>query len=143
MAVGITTGIFIHGMVHLTCDFHRIVSCLDPKFMASIGRGFHYQKPNFQDLIINTVGLSRIIMVFLMAFSFTLATHSFRRNVLKLPWPLHKLEGFNAFWYAHHLFISFYTMLIIHSIFIYLTLEWYKKMTWMYMKILILLYIDE
>lgn len=143
MAVGITTGVFIHGVVHLSCDFPRIVSCPDPKFMATIGRGFHYRKPTYQNLITSTVGLTGIIIVFLMAFSFTLATHSFRRNVVKLPWPLHKLAGFNAFWYAHHLFIAVYTLLIIHSIFIYLTQEWYEKTAWMYMAIPILLYIGE
>lgn len=62
-----------------------------------------------------------------MSFSFTLATHSFRRSVVKLPSPLHHLAGFNAFWYAHHLLVFAYILLVMHSYFIFLTKQWYKR----------------
>eukprot|EP01018_Ginkgo_biloba_P018554 Gb_27289 [translate_table: standard] len=143
IALGISIGVFIHGIVHVTCDFPRIVSCPKPKFMATIGHGFHYEKPTYGDIVSSTVGVTGIVMVLLMTFSFTLATHSFRRNVVKLPWPLHKLAGFNAFWYAHHLFILVYILLIIHSIFIFLTTEWHQKTTWMYLAIPMLFYTSE
>ncbi|GLJ40328.1 hypothetical protein SUGI_0829120 [Cryptomeria japonica] len=143
IASGVAMGVFIHGTVHLACDFPRIASCPTPNFIATIGHGFHNRKPSYGDLLSSTVGLTGVIMVFVMTFSFTLALHSFRRNVVKLPWPLHNLAGFNAFWYAHHLFIAVYAMLIVHSIFIKLTAEWYHKTTWMYLAIPIIFYAGE
>lgn len=88
-------------------------------------------------------GYTGIIMVVLMAIAFTLATPWLRRGRLNLPKPLKKLTGFNAFWYSHHLFVIVYTMLIVHGIKIYLTKEWYKKTTWMYLAVPILLYMGE
>ncbi|KAL4559836.1 hypothetical protein LXL04_031982 [Taraxacum kok-saghyz] len=52
-------------------------------------------------------------------------------------------NGFNAFWYSHHLFVIVYTLLIVHSINLYLTKEWYKKTTWMYLAVPISLYVCE
>lgn len=143
IASGVAMGVLIHGTVHLACDFPRIASCSTPKFIATIGHGFHDMKPSYGELLLSTVGMTGVIMVFVMAFSFTLALHSFRKNVVKLPWPLHNLAGFNAFWYAHHLFIAVYALLIVHSTFIYLTHEWYNKTTWMYLAIPILFYAGE
>ncbi|KZV36108.1 respiratory burst oxidaseprotein H [Dorcoceras hygrometricum] len=76
-------------------------------------------------------------------FSFTLAMHSFRRNVVKLPWPLHHLAGFNSFWYAHHLLALVYVLLIIHGYFIFLTRQWNKKTTWMYIAAPMFVYTSE
>ncbi|KAJ0750990.1 putative NAD(P)H oxidase (H(2)O(2)-forming) [Helianthus annuus] len=88
-------------------------------------------------------GYTGITMVVLMAIAFTLATPWLRRGRLNLPKPLKKLTGFNAFWYSHHLFIIVYTLLIVHGIKLYLTKEWYKKTTWMYLAVPILLYMGE
>ncbi|KAL2899219.1 putative respiratory burst oxidase-like protein H [Bienertia sinuspersici] len=78
-----------------------------------------------------------------MAFTFTLATHVFRRNVIKLPWPFLHLVGFNSFWYAHHLLVVVYILLIIHGYFLFLIKEWYSKTTWMFLVFPVLLYASE
>eukprot|EP00252_Welwitschia_mirabilis_P025190 TRINITY_DN7776_c0_g1_i2.p1 TRINITY_DN7776_c0_g1~~TRINITY_DN7776_c0_g1_i2.p1 ORF type:complete len:585 (-),score=75.70 TRINITY_DN7776_c0_g1_i2:1329-3083(-) len=127
IALGIVAGTVTHVGVHLTCDFPRLINCPAPKFQHYLGSDFHFHQPTWGSLLSSVVGVTGVLMVIVMSFSFTLATHSFRRNVVKLPWPLHKLAGFNAFWYAHHLFVLVYTMLILHGIHLYLTHKWYKK----------------
>ncbi|KAJ6417979.1 hypothetical protein OIU84_001377 [Salix udensis] len=54
-----------------------------------------------------------------------------------------KLTGFNAFWYSHHLFVIVYTLLIVHGYYLYLTHKWYKKTTWMYLAVPVVLYGSE
>ncbi|CAN6879675.1 unnamed protein product [Brassica oleracea] len=84
-------------------------------------------------------------MVLLMAIAFTLALPWFRRGKLEktLPKPLKKLASFNAFWYTHHLFVVVYILLIVHGYYLYLSKEWYKKTTWMYLEVPIALYACE
>uniref|UniRef100_A0A0A9FXC9 Uncharacterized protein n=1 Tax=Arundo donax TaxID=35708 RepID=A0A0A9FXC9_ARUDO len=111
--------------------------------MATLGPNFHYKQPTYLILLESAPGVTGILMIIIMSFSFTLATHSFRRSVVKLPSPLHHLAGFNAFWYAHHLLVLAYVLLVVHSYFIFLTREWYKKTTWMYLIVPILFYACE
>jgi len=125
--VGITIGALIHTTAHLACDFPRLISCPESKFMRTLGPNFHYKQPTWSYLLTSVAGATGIIMIIIMTFCFTLATHSFRRNVIKLPSPLHSLAGFNAFWYAHHLLALVYALLVVHAYFIFLTREWYKK----------------
>ncbi|KAK9279482.1 hypothetical protein L1049_013161 [Liquidambar formosana] len=68
---------------------------------------------------------------------------SYRRNVIKLPGSFRHLAGFNAFWYAHHLLVMVYVLLVTHGYFLFLTKEWYNKTTWMYLIIPVLLYASE
>lgn len=143
IAIAITIGSFVHTIFHVTCDFPRLISCPEQKFMRTLGVNFHYKRPTYPDLLASTPGWTGIIMVILMSFSFTLATHYFRRNVVKLPSLFHYLAGFNAFWYAHHLLAIVYVLLIIHSFFIFLTHEWYKKTTWMYIMVPVTFYACE
>nr|DAD27395.1 TPA_asm: hypothetical protein HUJ06_028863 [Nelumbo nucifera] len=49
-------------------------------------------------------GAFGVTMLVLMIIAYILAQPWFRRNKLRLPKPLKKLIGFNAFWYSHHLF---------------------------------------
>ncbi|URD77404.1 respiratory burst oxidase [Musa troglodytarum] len=132
IALGITIGTLVHTLAHVTCDFPRLITCPKSKFMRTLGPNFHYKQPTYPSLLASAPGVTGILMIIIMAFSFTLATHSFRRSVVKLPSPLHHLAGFNAFWYAHHLLVVVYALLIVHSYFIFLTKEWYKKTTWMH-----------
>lgn len=127
IAGGITVGALVHTFVHLSCDFPRLISCPEPKFMDTLGPNFNYRQPTWLFLLSSVAGVTGIAMIIIMAFCFILATHSFRRNVIKLPSPLHHLAGFNAFWYAHHLLILVYCLLIAHSIFIFLTHKWHNK----------------
>ncbi|WOL04805.1 respiratory burst oxidase [Canna indica] len=143
IAFGITIGAVVHTLAHVTCDFPRLITCPSSKFMRTLGPNFHYKQPTYPSLLASVPGVTGILIIIIMTFSFTLATHSFRRNVVKLPSPLHHLAGFNAFWYAHHLLAAAYVLLIIHSYFIFLTKEWYKKTTWMYLAVPILFYACE
>lgn len=127
IALAIAIATCVHTIMHATCDFPRLTSCPKHKFMRILGPNFHFKQPSYWALVESVSGTTGIIMIFIMAFSFTLATHSFRRNMIKLPWPLHHLAGFNAFWYAHHMLVLVYVLLIIHGYFLFLTQEWYLK----------------
>ncbi|GMH12328.1 hypothetical protein Nepgr_014169 [Nepenthes gracilis] len=143
VSAGIAIGTFLHVIMHLTCDFPRLINCPKNRFMRYLGMNFNYKQPTYGDLVSSIPGVTGIIMIILMAFAFTLATHTFRRNVIKLPWPFHYLAGFNAFWYAHHLLIVVYALLVIHGYFLFLTRVWYKKTTWMYVLVPIGFYASE
>ncbi|KAK9727293.1 hypothetical protein RND81_05G271700 [Saponaria officinalis] len=143
VAAGIVVGTFFHVLMHMTCDFPRASYCPQTLFIKYLGPNFNYRQPSYQDLLNSIPGVTGILMVILMGFSFTLATHSFRRNVIKLPWPFLHLAGFNAFWYAHHLFVVVYALLVLHGYFLFLTREWYKKTTWMYLVFPVALYASE
>ncbi|XP_076933478.1 respiratory burst oxidase homolog protein C-like [Bidens hawaiensis] len=142
IAAGIVVGIGLHGIAHLTCDFPRLLTAPEEKYEPMV-QYFGEQPDSYWHFVKEPVGWTGIVMVVLMAIAFTLATPWFRRGRLNIPKPFNKLTGFNAFWYSHHLFIIVYAMLIVHGIKIYLTKEWYKKTTWMYVVIPILLYAGE
>lgn len=127
IALAIAIGVFIHTIMHVSCDFPRLISCPPRKFGRYVGPYFNYAQPSYVDLVETTVGISGIVMIILMGFSFTLATHSFRRNVIKLPWPFHHLAGFNAFWYAHHLLVIVYIFFVIHGYYLVFNRPWYMK----------------
>ncbi|CAL9046353.1 unnamed protein product [Musa banksii] len=143
IALAITIGTLVHTIAHVTCDFPRLITCPSSTFMRTLGPNFNYKQPTYASLVASAPGTTGILMIIIMAFSFTLATHSFRRSVVKLPSPLHHLSGFNAFWYAHHLLAVVYVLLIVHSYFLFLTKEWYKKTTWMYLTVPIIFYTCE
>ncbi|KAL5057870.1 hypothetical protein RYX36_029474 [Vicia faba] len=143
IAISVVIGTFIHVVIHVTCDFPRIISCPTEKFMATLGSAFDYRQPDYLTLVESTPGVTGIFMVLIMAFTFTLATPHFRKSVVKLPSPLHHLAGFNSFWYAHHLLIVVYILLIIHGYFLFLTKEWKDKTTWMYLIVPLVLYAFE
>ncbi|CAA0823154.1 Putative respiratory burst oxidase homolog protein H [Striga hermonthica] len=143
ISAGIVLGTLIHVVMHCTCNFVRLVSCPDNQFYSIFGPAFDFHRPSYLDLAGTTVGVTGIVMLVLMVFSFTLATHSFRRNVVKLRWPFCHLAGFNSFWYAHHLLALVYVLLIVHGYFIFITREWYKKTTWMYVAVPMLVYTSE
>ncbi|WCJ36382.1 hypothetical protein M5689_017586 [Euphorbia peplus] len=142
IAVGITVGVGLHGISHLACDFPRLLRASDEKWEL-MEPFFGDQPSSYWHFVWSVEGVTGIVMVILMAIAFTLATPWFRRNKLILPDFLKKLTGFNAFWYSHHLFIIVYTLLIVHGQYLYLTSEWYKKTTWMYLAVPILLYAGE
>ncbi|KAK5846546.1 Respiratory burst oxidase C [Gossypium arboreum] len=142
IAVGISIGVGIHGISHLACDFPRLLHA-KPDEYEPIEKYFGEQAKSYWHFVKHIEGVTGIIMVALMAFAFTLATPMFRRGRMKLPKPLNKLTGFNAFWYSHHIFVIVYTLLIVHGIKLFLTKKWYKKTTWMYLAIPVFLYICE
>ncbi|EFJ10582.1 hypothetical protein SELMODRAFT_127954 [Selaginella moellendorffii] len=143
VAAAIVIGVFLHGGVHLTCDFYRISSADYIKFIQTLGVNFKFAQPTYLDLVLSIEGMTGIIMVLLMIIAFLLATHWSRRNLVKLHWPFHRLTGFNAFWYSHHLFVLVYGLLIVHSFFLFLARDWREKTAWMYIAIPALLYTGE
>ncbi|KAL5764229.1 hypothetical protein ACOSP7_016579 [Xanthoceras sorbifolium] len=133
----------VHTFVHLLCNYVKISTCPEKKFMHFLGPSLNYVQPTYWNLMECTVGVTGVFMVFIMTFSFTLATHSFRRNVVKLPWIFHNLAGFNSFWYAHHLLALAYVLLFLHGWFLIFDKPWYMKTTWMYLIIPVLFYASE
>ncbi|KAL2581070.1 hypothetical protein AAZX31_15G172800 [Glycine max] len=142
IAFAIAVGIAVHAGNHLACDFPLLVNSSPEKF-SLISSDFHNKRPTYKSLLTGVEGVTGISMVVLMAISFTLATHHFRRNALRLPSPFNRLTGFNAFWYSHHLFGLVYVLLLVHGTFLYLTHRWYQKTTWMYISVPLLLYLAE
>ncbi|RDX58560.1 Respiratory burst oxidase-like protein E, partial [Mucuna pruriens] len=142
IAFAIVVGIAVHAGNHLACDFPLLVNSSPEKF-SLISSDFNNKKPTYKSLLTGVEGVTGISMVTLMAISFTLATHHFRRNAVRLPSPFNRLTGFNAFWYSHHLFALVYLLLLVHGSFLYLTHRWYHKTTWMYISVPLVLYIAE
>lgn len=142
IAVAIAVGVFLHAGIHLSCDFVRIAQCSETDFQKYLSSDFDKQ-PKYMDIILSTEGVSGIAMVFIMCIAFILATRWFRRSLVKLPWPFHRLTGFNAFWYSHHLFGLVYALLIVHSIFVFLSHGWLQKTTWFYLAVPVVLYLGE
>lgn len=127
IALGIAVWSLVHTVVHLACNFPRLILCDVSVFNRTLGSVFDYKQPSYASLLASPPGVTGIIIIIIMSYSFILATHWFRRNVIKFPSPFHRLAGFNAFWYAHHLLAFVYILLIIHGSFIFLAKEWFKK----------------
>ncbi|KAH9804793.1 Respiratory burst oxidase [Citrus sinensis] len=142
IACAIIIGVVLHVGNHLACDFPRLVNS-SPEEFAPMSTQFHNKKPTYKYLLTGVEGVTGIVMVVLMAIAFTLATHKFRKNGVRLPSPFNRLTGFNAFWYSHHLTAIVYILLIVHGNFLYLAHEWYQKTTWMYISAPLLLYVAE
>ncbi|XP_062182578.1 respiratory burst oxidase homolog protein B-like [Phragmites australis] len=143
IAVGIAVGAGLHIISHLTCDFPRLLHATDAQY-APLAQYFGTPRPNnYWWFVKGTEGWTGLVMLVLMAIAFTLATPWFRRGRLRLPGPLKRLTGFNAFWYSHHFFVVVYALLIVHGHFLYLTHKWYKRSTWMYLAVPMVLYACE
>ncbi|CAA7053814.1 unnamed protein product [Microthlaspi erraticum] len=143
IAGAIVVGVILHVGDHLACDFPRIVKASEYDYNRYLFHYFQQKKPTYFDLIKGPEGITGILMIILMAISFTLATRWLRRNLVKLPKPFDRLTGFNAFWYSHHLFVIVYILLILHGIFLYFAKPWYVRTTWMYLAVPVLLYGGE
>ncbi|THU70347.1 hypothetical protein C4D60_Mb08t24030 [Musa balbisiana] len=142
IATAIVVGILLHAGNHLACDFPRLINS-SPAHYEMVARYFGPEKPTYRSLVAGVEGVTGIAMVALMAVSFTLATHRFRKNGVRLPFPLNRLTGFNAFWYSHHLLAVVYLLLLIHGYFVFLVHKWYQRTTWMYISVPLLLYLGE
>ncbi|PON32644.1 Respiratory burst oxidase [Parasponia andersonii] len=143
IAGGIVVGVILHGGTHLACDFPRISSSNSSIFQQTIAPGFGYHQPSYLEILATTEVATGIVMVVLMAIAFSLATKWPRRQSPSLPRSVRHFTGFNTFWYSHHLFIPVYALLIIHSMFLFLTDKVAEKTTWIYIAIPILIYAGE
>ncbi|XP_020252024.1 respiratory burst oxidase homolog protein A [Asparagus officinalis] len=142
IAAAIVIGVILHAGNHLSCDFPRLISS-DDRMYSGMKGDFGDSKPSYIKLVRGPEGATGILMVVFMAVAFILATHWFRRSLVKLPKPFDRLTGFNAFWYSHHLFVIVYVLLVVHGQFLYLVHSWYLKTTWMYLSVPLLLYAGE
>ncbi|XP_024453810.2 respiratory burst oxidase homolog protein A isoform X2 [Populus trichocarpa] len=143
IAAAIVIGVILHAGNHLACDFPKLINSSDDTYEQYLRNDFGGKKPSYAKLVRGAEGVTGILMVISMAIAFTLATRWFRRSLIKFPKPFDRLTGFNAFWYSHHLFVIVYILLIIHGVFLYLVHKWYKKTTWMYLSVPVLLYAGE
>ncbi|XP_076920587.1 respiratory burst oxidase homolog protein C-like [Bidens hawaiensis] len=168
IAAVIAIGVGLHAITHLACDFPRLIHATEEEYKP-MQHYFGDQPQNYWHFLKEVEGYTGIIMMVLMTIAFTLA---WLRKGLKLPSIsnkltrfnpfknskpfraigtkltefitfLNKLTGFNVFWYSHHLLVIVYALLIVHGIKLYLTKEWYKKTTWMYLAVPISLYACE
>ncbi|KAL5544619.1 hypothetical protein UlMin_008403 [Ulmus minor] len=143
IAGGIVVGVILHGGTHLACDFPRISSSDGSIFQQTIASGFGYHQPSYLQILATTEVATGIVMVILMTIAFSLATKWPRRQSPLLPRSVRHVTGYNTFWYSHHLFIPVYALLIIHSMFLFLTNKASEKTTWMYIAIPVLIYAGE
>jgi hypothetical protein len=135
IATAIVVGITLHAGNHLACDFPRVIAARPDEY-ALVAGAFGAAKPTYASLLSGAAGVTGVAMVVLMTVSFTLATHPFRKGEPKggaaavtsrLPAPLNRLTGFNAFWYSHHLLGIVYALLVVHGFFLFLVNRWYEK----------------
>ena len=117
----------MHIISHLACDFPRLLHATEEEYEPMKPFFGDVKPPNYWWFVKGTEGWTGLVMLLLMAIAFTLAMPWFRRGRVRLPGPLSRLTGFNAFWYTHHLFIIVYALLIVHGHFLYLTKKWKKK----------------
>ncbi|KAG9439094.1 hypothetical protein H6P81_019259 [Aristolochia fimbriata] len=144
IAGGIVVGVILHGGTHLACDFPRIAGAERSLFRRTIAADFEGRRqPSFAEILATTEAATGMSMAVLMAVAFSLATTAPRRNPSSLPWPFRRLAGFNAFWYSHHLFVLVYALLLVHSMFLFLTKNLVEKTTWMYVAVPVSLYTGE
>ncbi|KAJ7978730.1 Respiratory burst oxidase [Quillaja saponaria] len=143
IAGGIVLGVILHGGTHLACDFPRISGSDRSIFRQTIGGRFGYHQPTYIEILATTEVVTGFGMVVLMVIAFSLATKWPRRQSTLLPLSVRRITGYNTFWYSHHLFILVYALLIIHSMFLFLTDNVTEKTTWMYIIIPVLLYAGE
>lgn len=114
-------GVLLHGGTHLACDFPRISGSDSSTFRQTIAARFGYQQPSYFQILATTEVATGIAMVIVMMIAFSLATKWPRRQTSPLPRSVRKVTGYNTFWYSHHLFILVYALLIVHSMFLFLT----------------------
>ncbi|KAK4750452.1 hypothetical protein SAY87_003934 [Trapa incisa] len=143
IAGGIVIGVVLHGGMHLACDFPRISGSDRSVFRQTIAARFGYHQPSYIQILATTEVATGIAMVVLMAIAFILATRWPRRQSPTLPRSLRHVTGYNTFWYSHHLFVFVYALLIVHSMFLFLTSNVIEKTTWMYIAFPVLLYTGE
>ncbi|XP_048607674.1 respiratory burst oxidase homolog protein A-like [Brassica napus] len=143
IAIAISIGVGIHATAHLACDFPRLIAA-DEETYKPMEQYFGVQPKSYAEFLKSVEVVTGTVMVILMTISFTLATSWLRRNNSEtLPKPLKKIIGFNAFCYTHHLFVIVYTLLVIHGYYVYLIKIWYKKTTWMYLMVPVVIYLSE
>ena len=115
-------GVILHACAHLACDLPRI-SDLDRLILwQTIAARFGYHQSSYFEIL-----ATWIIMVVVM-IAFSLATKIWlSHQPPSLPRSVRNVTGYIIFWYSHHLFIAVYALLILNSVFLFLTDNVTKK----------------
>uniref|UniRef100_A0A3B5Z119 Uncharacterized protein n=1 Tax=Triticum aestivum TaxID=4565 RepID=A0A3B5Z119_WHEAT len=87
IAVGISVGAGLHIISHLTCDFPRLVHATDDEYEPMKPFFGDVKPPNYWWFLKGTEGWTGLVMLVLMAITFTLATGRFRKRELRRPKP--------------------------------------------------------
>lgn len=127
IAVMIAVTSLLHTALHLFCNYPRLSTCPYDEYKKYGGKLLGHKQPTYLGLMLTSVTVTGFLMILFMCISFTLAMHYFRRNIVKLPKPFNVLAGFNSFWYAHHLLVVVYALLIIHGYILIIEKPWYQK----------------
>lgn len=127
IAVAIALTSLLHTALHLLCNYPRLSTCPYDVYSEYGGKLMGHKQPTYLGLMLTPVTVTGLLMIVFMCISFTLAMHYFRRNIVKLPKPFNVLAGFNSFWYAHHLLVVVYALLIIHGYILIIEKPWYQK----------------
>ncbi|CAH8380782.1 unnamed protein product [Eruca vesicaria subsp. sativa] len=143
IAVAIAVSSLLHTALHLLCNYPRLSTCPYDLYTKYGGHLLGHKQPTYLGLMLTSVTVTGLLMIVFMCISFTLAMHYFRRNIVKLPKPFNVLAGFNSFWYAHHLLVVVYVLLIIHGYILIIEKPWYQKTTWMYVAVPMAFYASE
>uniref|UniRef100_A0A452ZA22 Respiratory burst oxidase-B-like protein n=2 Tax=Aegilops tauschii subsp. strangulata TaxID=200361 RepID=A0A452ZA22_AEGTS len=85
IAVGISVGAGLHIISHLTCDFPRLVHATDDEYEPMKPFFGDVKPPNYWWFLKGTEGWTGLVMLVLMAITFTLATGRFRKRELRRP----------------------------------------------------------
>lgn len=135
IAVAIAVISLLHTALHMLCNYPRLSACPNDLYYDYAGNLLGFMQPTYLGLMLTPVSVTGVLMIIFMGISFTLAMHYFRRNIVKLPKPFNRLAGFNSFWYAHHLLVIAYALLIIHGYILIIEKPWYQKTVSLYIYI--------
>ncbi|XP_048549136.1 respiratory burst oxidase homolog protein B-like isoform X2 [Triticum urartu] len=87
IAVGIFVGAGLHIISHLACDFPRLVHATNDEYEPMKPFFGDVKPPNYWWFVKGTEGWSGLVMLVLMAITFTLATGWFRKREIRRPKP--------------------------------------------------------
>ncbi|KAJ6683051.1 RESPIRATORY BURST OXIDASE-like protein B [Salix koriyanagi] len=114
IALGIAIGIGLHAGAHLTCDFPRLLHATDDEYEPMKQFFGEHRPDDYWWFVKGTEGWTGVVMLDSM------------------PSGIHIT-----------LFVVVYALFIIHGYYLYLSKKWYKKTTWMYLAVPVLLYACE
>ncbi|KAJ6397499.1 hypothetical protein OIU77_018500 [Salix suchowensis] len=114
IALGIAIGVGLHAGAHLTCDFPRLLHATDDEYEPMKQFFGEHRPDDYWWFVKGTEGWTGVVMLDSM------------------PSGIHIT-----------LFVVVYALFIIHGYYLYLSKKWYKKTTWMYLAVPVLLYACE
>lgn len=93
VAAGAAVGVALHVVLHLTCDFPRLLHASDAAYEPMKAYFGQMRIPNYWWFVKGVEGITGVIMVVLMAVAYTLAHPWFRRGKLSEGNPFESSVG--------------------------------------------------